>query len=223
MGKEIKILGLLLVIVIIGVFLGSNYYKSSVTEKAKTDDRVNPFLIRDDSPTLGPANAKVTIVEFLDPECEACAAFGPTIKKLVKEYEPNVRLVIRYMPFHPSSMMAANFLEAAGEQGKYWEALDLIFAKQSEWGEIHGAPPGTKQPDARAAFERFTKELGLDLEKVDSAIKENRFGSKVDRDKQDGQTVGVRQTPTIFVNGRKMNRLFESELRSMIKQELEKN
>jgi protein-disulfide isomerase len=222
MGKEIKILGLLLVIVLIGVFLGSNYYKSSVGEKAKIELAANPALVREDSPVLGPADAKVTIVEFLDPECESCAAFGPSVKKVVKENDPNVRLVIRYMPLHRNSIMAANFLEAAGEQGKYWEALDLIFAKQEDWGERHGAPVES-QPDARAAFERFTKELGLDIEKVDAAIKDNRFGPKVERDKQDGQTMGVRQTPTIFVNGRKLTRLFESELRSMVKQELERN
>lgn len=222
MGKEVKILGLLLIIVVLGVFLGSSYYKNNLAEKAGGDDKVNPFLVREDSPVLGPADARITIVEFLDPECEACAAFGPSVKKVVKEFEGQVRLVIRYMPFHPNSMMAANFLEAAGEQGKYWEALDLIFAKQSEWGEVHGAPRD-KQPDAKAAFDRFTKELGLDAEAVNAAIRDNRFGPKIERDKQDGQSVGVRQTPTIFVNGRKLNRLFESELRSMIKKELENN
>lgn len=214
-------MAVIVAVVIIGVFLGSKYYRSSV-ESNRPAVPQKEGLIRDDSPTLGPADAKVTIVEFLDPECETCAVFGPIVKKIVKDNEPNVRLVIRYMPLHPSATKAATFAEAAGEQGKYWEALDLLFQKQSEWGERHGAPPNAPKPDVDALFEKYAQALGLDLDKLAAAVKENRFAAKIDRDKRDGQRLGVRKTPGFFVNGRELTRFGEAELKALIADELKK-
>lgn len=208
-------------IVIGGVFIGSRYYGGTVdNERSAATNKEG--LIREDSPTLGPADAKVTIVEFLDPECETCAVFGPIVKKIVKDNDPNIRLVIRYMPLHENASKAATFVEAAGEQGKYWEALDLLFQKQSEWGERHGAPPNSPKPDVDALFEKYAQTLGLDLDKLEAAVKENRFAAKLERDKRDGQSLGVRKTPSFFVNGRELKRFGEAELRTLIAEELKK-
>ncbi len=219
MRKEFLVLGAIVIAVVALAYFGSVYYRGNVQNERKPVNTPNANMIREDSPTLGPADAKVTIVEFLDPECESCAAFAPSVKKILKDFDGKTRLVIRYMTFHPNSVTAGNFLEAAGEQGKYWQAQELIFAKQSEWGEKHGAPP-TSQPDVKAQFVKFTQELGLDQEKVDAAIRENRFGPKFERDKRDGTSLGVRQTPTIFVNGRRLARLYEADLRALIEDEL---
>ena len=141
MRKDIIILLAVAGLVVIAAFVGSSYYKSSL-EKGRQQPSAasNSALVRDDSPTLGPADAKVTLVEFVDPECESCAAFGPVIKKLVREYDGQLRFVLRYMPLHPNSVPAGNFMEAAGEQGKFWEAQEMLFQRQGEWGERHGAP-----------------------------------------------------------------------------------
>lgn len=221
MRKEFLVLGVIVIAVVAAAYFGSIYYRGTVQEERKPANAPNAALVREDSPTLGPADAKVTIVEFLDPECESCASFAPSVKKLLKEFDGKTRLVIRYMTFHPNSVAAGNFLESAGEQGKYWQAQELLFAKQSEWGERHGAPP-TQQPDAKAQFTKYTQVLGLDLAKTESAIKENRFAAKFERDKRDGQSLGVRQTPTIFVNGRRLARLTEADLRGLIEDELKK-
>lgn len=226
MRKEVKLLGVIAALVIIAAIVGANYYRNSIqSERVTTNSNSNKpkisaeQLVRPDSPTLGAADAKVTIVEFLDPECESCAAFNPTVKKILKEYEGKVRLVVRYMPLHPNSALAATYLEAAGEQGKYWQMQEILFQRQSEWGTRHG-PSTAPQPDAPAAFEKYAKELGLDIEKINSAVKENRYAAKLDRDKKDGQAVGVRQTPTLFVNGRRLASLYEANLRSLIDEEL---
>lgn len=230
MKKEVKILGVIAIIVVVAAIIGASYYRRSVQSErvassSSTASNSNQpkasleQLIRPDSPTLGPADAKVTLVEFLDPECESCRSFNPTVKKTLKDYEGKIRLVVRYMPLHPNSYSAATFTEAAGEQGKYWEAQEMLFQKQPEWGTKHG--PQTGAPvDINALFRKYAAELGLDAGKMDGAFAEKRYTAKLDRDKKDGQALGVQQTPTIFVNGRKLARLYESDLKSLIEEEL---
>ena len=228
MRKEIKILGVIAVVVVITAIVGANYYRSSIqSERITTGGNPNKpqispeQLVRPDSPTLGAPDAPVTIVEFLDPECESCRTFNPTVKKLLKDYDGKVRLVVRYMPLHPNSLSAATFTEAAGEQGKYWQAQEMLFQKQPEWGTKHGPSPGG-QPDINALFKKYAAELGLDSNKMDSVFAQNKYAAKLERDKKDGQSLGVRQTPTLFVNGRKLARLYESDLKSLIDEELKK-
>ncbi len=221
MRNEVKIMALVLAIVIVGAFVGAKYYRGAV-DNAPKPTTLNSSLVRDDSPSMGPADAKVTVVEFLDPECEACAAFAPRVKSVMKDYEGRIRLVVRFLPFHPNSARAVTFIEAAGEQGKLWQAMELLFQKQGEWGEKHGAPAGAPKADVPALFENYAKQLGLDLTKMDAVAKENKYAAKMDRDRKDAANVGAKQTPTLFVNGRKLNSLGESELRAMIEEELKK-
>lgn len=225
MNKEFKILGAIAILVILGAAIGAGYYRNSVQNQRVTNSKSNispETLVRPDSPTLGAPNAPVTLVEFFDPECESCASFSPVVKKILKDYDGKLRLVSRYMPLHPNSVPAATLLEAAGEQGKYWQAQQLLFQKQPEWGERHGASASAPKPDVDALFEKYAMELGLDLEKVNAAIKENRYRAKLQRDLQDGQTLGVRQTPTFFVNGRRLARFSEADLRALIEDEIKK-
>lgn len=228
MRKEVKILGAIAIVVIIGAIIGASYYRSSVQNERITTTNSNSntkpsvnaeALIRSDSPTLGAADAKVTLVEFYDPECESCAAFAPFVKKIMKDYDGKVRLVARYMPLHPNSLSAATFTEAAGEQGKYWQAQELLFQKQPEWGTKHGPNAGAPA-DINQLFRKYAGELGLDMDKMNAAFAENKYKAKTERDRKDGETLGVRQTPTFFVNGRKLVRLGESELRALIDEEL---
>ena len=229
MNKEIKILAAIAFVVIIGVVIGASYYRNSVQNVPVTSNSNTgkpaigaETLVRPDSPTLGAQDAPVTLVEFLDPECESCAAFSPLVKKILKDYDGKIRLVVRYMPLHPNSVRAATLTEAAGEQGKYWQMQELLFQKQAEWGERHGAPSSAPKPDIGALFDKYAMELGLDTEKINSAVKENRYRSKLERDRRDGQSLGVRQTPTFFVNGRKLLRFSEPDLRALIEDELKK-
>jgi protein-disulfide isomerase len=136
MRKEIKILVLIGVVVVIAAVVGARYYRESVQKERKSTATFGP-LVREDSAALGPADAQVTLVEFLDPECESCAGFYPTVKQILKDYDGKVRLVVRYMTFHQNSALAAAFTEAAGEQGKYWEMQERLFRRQPEWGERH--------------------------------------------------------------------------------------
>lgn len=229
MSKEIKILGAIAIVVVIGAIIGTKLYNSPTeNQRVATSSNTNKpaainteALVRPDSYTLGSADAPVTIVEFLDPECEACAAFNPIVKKVLKEYEGRAKLVVRYMPLHPNSLTAATFMEAAGEQGKYWQAEDLLFQKQPEWATKHGQSSG-EQADINTLFKKYAAELNLDMDKMNSAFAENKFAAKIERDKKDGESLGVRQTPTIFINGKQLTQLNEQALRYLIEDELKK-
>ena len=225
MRKEVKILALISVVVAVAVVFGARYYRDAVQSERKGNANEDGPLVRPDSPVLGPADAPVTLVEFLDPECESCGAFQPTVKKILKDYGGKVRLVVRYMPLHPNSRLAAAYTEAAGEQGKYWEMQEVLFRRQPEWGEIHGHGPqvaaaAARREPAPVLFERYAAELGLDVGRVRAAVAENRYAAKVERDMKDGQSLGVSKTPTFFVNGRMLMRFSQQDLKALIDEEL---
>lgn len=222
MRREIIILLTVAAVVVIAAVIGANTYRKSTGGERKTANantgkttRVDAnALVKPGSPSLGAATAQVTLVEFYDPECESCRAMYPIIKKILKDYDGRVRLVMRYMPLHGNSMLAAQVTEAAGEQGKYWQMQDLLFQRQQEWGE--------KREPQTALFEKYATEIGMNVEQMRTAIADNRYMAKIDRDKSDGQSIGVRSTPTLFVNGRQLAGLSEQELKSLIDEELKK-
>lgn len=232
MRKEIKILAVIVLVVIGVAVFGTSYYRSSVQNErsaanngSNSANKLKPDaaqLIRPDSPTIGPVDAKVTLVEFYDPECETCAEFGPIVKRVLKDYEGRIKYVARFMPLHPNSLTAANFILAASEQGKYWQAQELLFEKQPEWATKHGAPPAVAAPPINQLFDKYAKELGLDSNKAAAAINEKRFDAKIAQDKKDGQGLGVRSTPTFLINGRELVKFGEAGLRELIDEELKK-
>lgn len=169
-------------------------------------------LVKSDSWTLGPTMARVTVVEFLDPECESCQAMYPIVKTLLSEFDGKVRLVVRYMPFHGNSVYAASALEAAGVQGKFWEALSALFEKQAEWASHHDPKP--------ALIPKILGTTGLDMKRFERDLKDPKFASKIDQDKQDGMALRVTGTPTFFVNGRMLLELGYEPLKALIAEEL---
>lgn len=221
MKKETIFLVLGLLLVIGAAFIGAKYYGGGSVEPKPISKETNTRLVGTDSPSKGPADAPVTIVEFYDPECESCRAFNPVLKKVMKDYEGKVRLVARIMPLHPNSSLAGTFIKLAEEKGKYWEAQEFLYNKQSEWGTKHG-PPGTPQPDALGLLKKYAVEFGLEEEAFTAALKENRYRKSFEKDFSDGKSLGVNQTPTLFVNGVRLSRLTESDLKYMIDLALKK-
>lgn len=218
MKKETLLLGIIGVLVVIVAVIGASYYQGSNQPGPKQATEMSS-LVRPDSPSIGPADAPVTIVEFYDPECESCAQFHDSIKTILNEYKGKTRLVARIMPLHPNSLLAATFIELAGEKGKYWEAQEFVFRKQPEWGTIHGSP-ATEQPDAPALFEKYAVDFGIDVEEFKKAVNENKYAERLQRDMEDGRSLGVSKTPTIFVNGQMLTRLSEPDLRYLVAQQL---
>jgi protein-disulfide isomerase len=185
--------------------------QTRIAERAPTD---NTVFVRPHSRSLGPLNAKVTVVEFLDPECESCRAMYPMVKHLLGQYEGRVRFVVRYMPLHPNSLYAAGALEAAGEQGRYWEMLETLFRNQPAWGSHHHPRPELI-PD-------YAREVGLDMQAFERFLSAGSHRRIVEADHADGRTLGVTGTPTFFVNGRLLERLGYETLKALIDEELAK-
>jgi protein-disulfide isomerase len=146
-------------------------------------------LIRPHSPIIGRKNAPVTVVEFFDPSCEACRAFYPTVKGIVAKYPKDVRLVMRYLPLHPGSAEAIVILEAARVQGKLQPVTAALLEAQPDWHD-------GKMDGAWAAAEK----AGLDVAKA-RAMPTADAMAWMEQDIADARAVGVRGTPTFFVNG----------------------
>ena len=179
-------------------------------EENKTD--LSAFFIRPHSPRFGNAMARVTVVEWQDPECEACRELHPAFKRIIAEYGDRVFFVVRYMPYHKGSMYAASALEEARELGKFEEALTILFEKQPEWGSHHQPQP--------ELIPTYLAKLGIPLDRLDRDKLILKHGDKIRQDQEDGETVGVQGTPSFFVNGLPLKELGEAKLRAAIEQQL---
>ena len=210
--------GLILSVLALGVagFGGATWFATRpgpVAEAAPVAPELAEAMIRPYSPILGPAEAPVTIVEFFDPACEACRAFHPIVKDIMAEHGDAVRVVIRYTPFHgAASEEAIRVLEAARMQDVYVPVLEAVLREQPRWAS-HGAPaPGLILQIAATA--------GLDAEAARTQMLAPDVVAILNQDRADVETVGIRQTPTFFVNGKPLDPFGEAELRRLVAAEV---
>ncbi|MBF0290403.1 MAG: thioredoxin domain-containing protein [SAR324 cluster bacterium] len=164
-------------------------------------------------PSKGNTNAKVRIVEFLDPGCETCARFHPLIEHLMNEYPGKLKVFIRYLPVHKGSDHMVKILEASRKQGKFWETLEMMFASQPEWAS-HTNPQPFK------IWNYLGNVDGLDLEKLRRDINAPGIDQIIQRDFKDAAGLKVTKTPTFFVNGRPLPRFGYEPLHDLIAEEL---
>jgi protein-disulfide isomerase len=150
-----------------------------------------------DSYKIGPDDAKVKIIAFEDFQCPACKAAEPAIRQVIKEYSTTVQFVFRHfpLPFHPNAEEAALAAEAAGAQGKFWEMKELLYDTQESWSAL-------SNPDNY--FGDLAKELGLDLDKFKNSYRSSELKQKIKADIEAAKAAQVNQTPTFFVNGKKV-------------------
>ena len=151
-------------------------------------------LVRPNSRRLSqPAQARAVLVEFLDPECEACRAASPAVDHLVEQFGDRVEVVVRYFPLHANSNEAARAAEAAGDQGRFGDMLAMLFDTQAEWGET--------QTSQREAFFAMARDLGLDMDRFTQAYDEPATQARVDADLADARALGLSGTPSFFLDG----------------------
>ena len=159
------------------------------------------FIGVDDDPVLGDAKATVTIIEFGDYQCPSCRMFWREVEpRLKREYidTGKVKLVFRDFPIvenHPEAIVASVAAQCAADQGKYWQYHDKLFREQDNRG----------QDVIRfkvADLKKWGADLRLDVAAFNQCLDSGRYKDEVAKDYADGEGIGIRGTPTFFINGR---------------------
>ena len=159
----------------------------------------------DGEPTRGgDANAPVTVIEFTDFQCPACAAMHPVLEEVLPTYGTKVRFVVRNYPLakHANARKAAEAADAANAQGKFFEYIAILFKNQN----------ALEVP----SLKKYATQVGLDRTRFDAELDKGVHAADVKHDLQDGEIVGIDSTPTIFVNGVKLDDLTPEGLRAAI-------
>jgi len=145
------------------------------------------------APVTGPANAKITLVEFSDFQCPYCSKAVTQIAATLKAYPNDIRLIFKQYPLdsHPQAAISAAASLAANAQGKFWPLHDLMFANRPKL--------------SRESILGWAKEIGVDMKKFVADMDSPETRKTVLRDQADGDKAGVEGTPTFFINGQKYN------------------
>lgn len=213
-AKKFTVIGLMAIVALF-FYLGMNAYQKRVQNAQEVQVKAEQTrLVRMHSPVFGPQAAPVTIVEFFDPACETCRAFYPLVKDLMAKYPQDVKLVIRYAPFHQGSDQVVKLLESAKIQGKYQTVLEAVLAAQPAWAD-HG------QPNIENAF-KVAEQAGLDLEQARMDIVKPSMQSLLQQDIEDLTALQVTKTPTFFVNGRSLPSFGPDQLTTLVAEEVAK-
>ena len=215
MQNKKLVLGTLVILVLLFVGLGY-FYKNNETKKEEVATlNKGSSLVRDHSIKFGENKKNISIVEFLDPECESCALFHPIMRKVYKEYHQDVQLVVRYMTNHKNSKFAIRILEASRVQNKYEEVLSVIFEKQPIWAEHNNEKP-------ELLWEFLAQIPELDINKLKEDSKNQKIDEIMDMDMADARELNVRGTPTVFVNEKRLSVLSQKDLFDLVEAEIYK-
>jgi protein-disulfide isomerase len=212
--KKLAIAGILILVVAAFAIGVSLYRKQTQSAQDQTVRAEQTRLVRMHSPVLGPQGAPVTIVEFFDPACETCRAFYPIVKSLLAKYPNDVRLVIRYAPFHQGSDQVVKLLQAAKGQRKFQPVLEAVLQAQPTWAD-HGRP----NPDL--TFE-IAKAAGLDVDRAREDMEKPEMQALLALEVEDLTALQVRRTPTFFVNGRSLPSFGPEQLAALVAEEVAK-
>jgi protein-disulfide isomerase len=147
----------------------------------------------DGAPVLGPANARITLIEFSDFQCPYCVAATPQLQALVKAYPTQVKLIFKEFPLdiHSRAAFAATAALAAHRQGKFWPMHDALFANHDDLSEQN--------------VTALAKSIGLDMQQFERDLHSTAVEQTVQQDIADGDRAGVQGTPTLFIDGQRFN------------------
>lgn len=160
------------------------------------DARFNPksvkTIVLGDSPSKGPADAEVLVVEFADFECPACMMVYPLVEEMYRHYGKHMRVVYKHFPLeqHPNAKLAAQAAYAAQLQGQFWKMHRTLFEAQGQLTE----------PD----LVNYAKSVGLDVNRFQKDLHSEAAKDRWTQEQKQGESLGVVATPTLFINGREI-------------------
>jgi protein-disulfide isomerase len=214
MTKEVKLVGGIIAAVVlvlgVGVFLMTRSPENYTNSTPSLDPKTKEEALNRETPNIrGKKDSNITVIEFGDIQCPACAAANPAVDQLFKDYGDKVKFIFRHnpLPQHANALAGADAVEAAGDQGKFWEMVDAVYARQPEWETAS---------DPKPIFRKIAADLGLDAEKFDKALSGQVHRDRINQDKTDGIALGNPGTPTFYVNGEQVFQGGVAELRNKI-------
>lgn len=193
----------------VGAYVVKSSKVESISSQANAKDE--PF-VRGYSLVLGNPDAKVTLVEFFDPACEACRWIHPHVKQILAKYPNKLKLVLRYAPFHKGADFYVKVLEASRKQGKYSQTLERLYSSQHHWASNHHAK-------AELAW-GVLKYTTLDLEQLKKDIELPEMDAIVKQDMEDVRALNISKTPSFFVNHKPLLSFGVSQLQDLIEAEI---
>lgn len=168
---------------------------------------------------LGSPTAMVTVEEFADFQCGACAGANPVLKEIQSIYGSRIRFIFRNFPLqmHDKAFDAAVAAEAAGLQGKFWQMQDQLFTNQAAWSAANA--------NAKQLWTEYAEKIGLDIAKWESDMQGMGARNRVEQDQMRGRALNVGSTPTVLINGQSvpypemnvpaMRRIIDAELQKV--------
>lgn len=186
---------IIVVAVVVITIAGATVLYRSKQRPALTVTKEQNAAEADSGHARGSLDAPVTLEEYGDFECPPCGKLSDPINELEKDYRPNLRVTFRNFPLvvHAHAREAAIAAEAAGMQGRFWEMHDLLYREQLVW---------SKSSDARTLFNAYAGMIGLDLDRFKKDLESDQAKARVAADQKQGVSLGVQNTPTIFLNNR---------------------
>ena len=184
------------IVVVAGFLFAASWFKGRRAEQLGflAQEYASTF-VRPHSPVLGAKDATVVIV-----------------KRFMAAHPEKIQLVVRYAPFHDGSSGAVRVLEAAKMQGKFWQALDLLYQNQQVWTQHHQVLP--------ERIWQLLPQVGIDLQRLEMDMGDPRVTAVIEQDLADAQALGVRKTPGFFVNGKPLEPFGERQLAALVEAEV---
>lgn len=191
MTNDIKLVAA--IVVVCGILLGAFVFWGPKGTGVELDPAL---LVKATSHMTGNISAKVTLVEFADFQCPACATVAPYIKGIVDSYKdnPDFNFVYRNFPLsqHANAVISAEAAESAGAQGKYFEMVEVLYQNQAEWSDVS---------DPTSLFIGYATTLALDVAKFTEDINSHRFQTVIAEDLADATALRLNHTPFLILNG----------------------
>lgn len=181
------------ILIVVLIILGLMWIVTSPTSTSTNQANIAPVSGKDI--TNGDSKAKVTLIEYADFECPACAAYHPLVNQLLTDYKGKIYYVYRMFPLetpHPNALISAQAGYAAYKQNAFFQMDDMLFNKQTEWATLS---------DPTTAFSDYAKLLKLDVNKFKADMNSSEAKNYVKNSENQALSEGINQTPTFFING----------------------
>lgn len=199
------------IVALVTVGVATTSYRSKMHPVSQASATVTPAPSAADEkedPSVharGPRNAPVTIEVYGDFQCPSCGNFSVELGELEKQYGKQLRVIFHEFPLamHKHAVKAAMAAEAAGLQGHFWEMHDMLYKYQPVWSETF---------DPSRIFAAYAESIGLDAKRFETDVKSPELQARIVAEGDAGVARGVKNTPTIFINGREVQGAFRQEI-----------